>query len=46
MRDEIVLFGVLAKRFDRSWWPDYRRGLERRFKQDEVIVRVLDYATV
>jgi hypothetical protein len=40
-RDEIVVFEVMAKRLDRRWWRDYRRELENRFKQDEVVVRVL-----
>jgi hypothetical protein len=24
---------------DRAWWSEYRRGLERRFAQHELIIR-------
>jgi hypothetical protein len=40
-RDEIVVFEVMTKRLDRRWWRDYRRELEKRFKQDEIVIRVL-----
>ena len=45
-RDEIVVFEVMAKQLDRSWWCDYRRKLEKRFKQEELVVRVLDCDTL
>lgn len=45
-RDEIVVFETMAKRFERRWWRNYRRKLEKRFKQDEVVIRVLDCDTV
>ncbi len=38
-RDSIVIFEVMAEQVDRPWWADYRAGLERRFGQDEVVVR-------
>lgn len=38
-RDEIVIFEVLAPELDRSWWRDYRATLERRFAQDEILIR-------
>ncbi|HEX8527161.1 hypothetical protein [Allosphingosinicella sp.] len=38
-RDEIVIFEVMAEWIDRSWWRTYRAGLERRFAQDEVVIR-------
>ena len=41
-RDEVVVFEVMAKRLDRRWWREYRRGLEKRFKQEELVLRVLD----
>jgi hypothetical protein len=37
--DEIVVFEVMVDTLDRSWWKDYRRELERRFRQDEVVIR-------
>jgi hypothetical protein len=38
-RDDVVLVEVMADRLDRHWWADYREQLQRRFDQDEVLVR-------
>ena len=38
-RDEVVLFEVMADDLDADWWRDYRTGLQRRFAQEEVLVR-------
>jgi hypothetical protein len=38
-RDDIVIFEVMAERLDESWWRAYRAELERRFRQDEIVVR-------
>lgn len=38
-RDEVVLFEVMADHVDHGWWKNYRAELERRFEQDEVLVR-------
>ncbi|HYW15527.1 MAG TPA: hypothetical protein VE891_05165 [Allosphingosinicella sp.] len=38
-RDEIVILEVMADWLDRGWWRTYRAGLERRFRQDEIVVR-------
>jgi hypothetical protein len=40
-RDDIVIFEVMTEELDRSWWSGFRRDLERRFRQDTVIVRAL-----
>lgn len=37
--DEIVVFEVMVEDLDRAWWATYRKDLERRFKQDEVVIR-------
>jgi hypothetical protein len=37
--DEIVVFEVMAKNLDRGWWANYRRDLERRFRQEEIVIR-------
>ena len=37
--DEITVFEVMTERLDRTWWRDYRRTLETRFRQDEVVIR-------
>jgi hypothetical protein len=38
-RDEIVILEVMADWLDRGWWRSYRTGLERRFRQDAIVVR-------
>ena len=38
-RDDIVVFEVMAETLDRGWWADWRRRLEERFAQDEIVVR-------
>ena len=38
-RDDIVILEVIADWLDRGWWRGYRTLLERRFRQDEIVVR-------
>jgi hypothetical protein len=38
-RDDIVILEVMADWLDRGWWRGYRTELERRFRQDEIVVR-------
>ena len=38
-RDDVVLFEVMADHVDHGWWAHYRAELERRFDQDEVLIR-------
>jgi hypothetical protein len=40
--DEIVMCEVMVQSLDRSWWAEYRRALEERFGQRELIVRALE----
>lgn len=37
--DDIVIFEVMTETVDAPWWRQYREGLERRFRQDEIVVR-------
>jgi len=37
--DEIVIIEVMAESLDRDWWTDYRHQLQKRFRQDEVVIR-------
>lgn len=39
VRDEVVLVEVMVADLDRAWWRDYRRELERRFDQEEILLR-------
>jgi hypothetical protein len=38
-RDEIVVAEVMADGEDRAWWRAYRGELERRFRQEEMMIR-------
>jgi hypothetical protein len=38
-RDDVVLFEVIADDLDRSFWTEYRRDLEARFRQDAILIR-------
>jgi hypothetical protein len=40
-RDDIVIFEVMTETLDRVWWTGFRKDLERRFRQESVIVRAL-----
>jgi hypothetical protein len=31
----------MTDELDRGWWGDFRKDLERRFRQDSVIIRAL-----
>jgi hypothetical protein len=39
VRDDVVLFEVMVDALERDWWRTYRRELETRFEQDEILVR-------
>jgi hypothetical protein len=38
-RDDIVVYEVMTEHLDREWWRSYRRTLEQRFAQQELVVR-------
>lgn len=38
-RDDVVIYEVMTEALDHGWWAAYRRTLEARFRQEEVVVR-------
>lgn len=44
--DEIIVFEVMADEIDLPGWRSRRAELERRFRQDKVIIRYLPMALV
>jgi hypothetical protein len=38
-RDDVVIVEVMAASLDRAWWEAYRGTLERRFRQDAIVIR-------
>lgn len=41
VRDELVVYEVMAAQLDRRWWAAYRTVLERRFQQTQLVIRAL-----
>lgn len=39
VRDDIVIYEVMAEDLDRAFWSDYREMVRRRLRQDTLIVR-------
>lgn len=42
-RDEVIVYEVMVDSLDHAWWRDYRAGLERRFEQEELVVRAQSF---
>jgi hypothetical protein len=40
-RDRVVVYEVMDEALDRDWWREYRRDLERRFRQEEILIRAV-----
>ena len=38
-RDDIVVYEVMTDALDRKWWAEFRRELERRFLEEQVVIR-------
>jgi hypothetical protein len=45
-RDEIVVFEVMAKNAQKTFWRGYKRELEMRFRQEQIVIRMLDCETM
>jgi hypothetical protein len=41
-RDDIAVYEVMVESLDAAWWKAYRERLEKRFAQDELVVRALE----
>jgi hypothetical protein len=42
IQDSVVLFEVMVDELDRAWWADWRRALEHRFGQEDLLVRAIE----
>jgi len=38
-RDDIIVVEVMVEELDKPWWARYRRSLEKRLRQKELVVR-------
>jgi hypothetical protein len=39
VKDDIIIYEVLAEALDRDWWGDYKEKLEDIFRQQEILIR-------
>jgi len=39
VHDDIIVMEVMADELDRGWWKNYRKQLEQKLKQDEILIR-------
>jgi hypothetical protein len=39
VRDQVVVYEVMADDLDVAWWSGLRRRLEEQFEQDELVIR-------
>jgi hypothetical protein len=42
-RDRVVIFEVMTGGVERAWWREYREDLERRFRQEKIVVRATEF---
>ena len=41
-RDDVIMFEVMTEHLNEGWWKSYRQKLENSFRQEEIVVRVLE----
>lgn len=39
VHDELVVYEVMSDALDTDWWQTYRRMLEQRFRQEQLVIR-------
>jgi hypothetical protein len=39
VQDEIIVYEVMMEKLDENWWNSYRKTLEKRFGQEELVIR-------
>lgn len=39
VRDDLVVMEVMTPVLDRAWWAEFRKELERRMDQEEIVIR-------
>jgi len=44
--DDIVVYEVMAKSFNRRWWKQYQKSLEQLFRQDSIVIRAQEITLV
>ncbi len=39
VKDDIMVYEVMAETLDKDWWQNYKSQLESIFEQDEILIR-------
>lgn len=39
VHDDLIIYEVMTAELDRAWWAGYRRSLEIRFRQEQILIR-------
>jgi len=39
VRDDIVIYEIMADTLEEAWWRKYRGTMEQRFRQEAIVVR-------
>ena len=42
-RDDVVIVEVMAETLDRAWWKAYGEDLAKRFRQEELVARAMEF---
>jgi len=42
-REDVVIVEVMTETLDRQWWSNYAAELARRFQQEELVVRAMQF---
>lgn len=43
-KDQVIIVEVMTTSLNRHWWKNYRTELEKKFQQDEIVIRAIEYA--
>lgn len=38
--DDVLVYEVMVEAVDRLWWQSYKRDLQERFQQKEILIRI------
>ena len=41
--DEVVIVEVMIEALDKEWWRQFKESLEQIFKQDEILIRCVQF---
>jgi hypothetical protein len=39
VKDDLLVYEVMADTIDETWWSNYRQALEQQFRQESIVIR-------